>query len=113
LRYALANLLPQLPPELQATEEAKLLREVADHKVYNVVHLIYRSQKYETDSKDYEFSRLTMTEHWKAGYADAMKTLKHPEIFERPTGREGVFTFDMLKDSGASPSPLAGEGAEP
>jgi NTE family protein len=100
LRYALANLLPQLPPELQATEEAKLLREVADHKVYNVVHLIYRSQKYEADSKDYEFSRLTMNEHWRAGYADAMKTLKHPEIFERPTGREGVFTFDMLRQEG-------------
>ncbi len=98
LRYALANLLPQLPPELQATEEAHLLREVADHKVYNIVHLIYRSQKYEGDSKDYEFSRLTMTEHWKAGYADAMKTLKHPEIFARPSGRDGVFTFDMLKE---------------
>jgi NTE family protein len=97
MRYALANLLPQLPPELQATEEAKLLREVADHKVYNVVHLIYRSQKYESHSKDYEFSRLTMIEHWKAGYADAMKTLRHPEIFERPTVRDGVLTFDMLK----------------
>lgn len=98
LRYALADLLAKLPPDLAASEEAKFLSEVADHKVYNVVHFIYRSKKYEGHSKDYEFSQLTMHEHWRAGYQDAMKSLKHPQIFERPSGRDGVFTFDLTRD---------------
>ena len=51
------------------------------------MHLIYRSRQYESHSKDYEFSRLTMQEHWQAGYEDAVATLKHPEIFERPSNQ--------------------------
>ena len=98
VRCALANLLPKLPPELQNDEDVALLKEIADHKVYNIVHLIYRSKKYEGDSKDYEFSRLTMQEHWAAGYKDTMSTVQHPEIFERPTNLEGVVTFDRLKE---------------
>jgi NTE family protein len=99
MRHALAKLLSRLPPELQDTEEAKLLNEVADEKVYSVVQLIYRSQRYEGQSKDYEFSRLTMKDHWRAGYDDAAATLRHPEIFERPRGKDGVFAFDLLKES--------------
>jgi len=97
VRYALANLLPKLPPELQNTEEAKLLKQIADHKVYNLVQLIYRSRTYEGNSKDFEFSRLTMKDHWKAGYEDAAKTLEHEEIFDRPVGQYGVAAFDFLK----------------
>ncbi len=97
IRYAMANLLPKLPPELQDSEEAKILKEIADHKVYNLVQLIYRSKAYEGDSKDHEFSRLTMNEHWQAGYEDAAKTLSHPEIFDRPDDQSGVASFDFLK----------------
>lgn len=97
LRYALATLMPKLPPELQNSEEAQLLKEVAERKVYNIVHLIYRSKKYESDSKDYEFSRLTMTDHWLAGYQDAAKSLKHQRIFEHPDNPEGIMIFDLSK----------------
>jgi NTE family protein len=97
IRGALANLLPKLPPELQNTEDAQLLKGIADHKVYNLVQLIYRSRSYEGSSKDFEFSRLTMKDHWKAGYEDAAKTLKHEEIFDRPVGPYGVAAFDFLK----------------
>jgi NTE family protein len=97
LRYALADLLSRLPAELQNGEDVDLLKEVADHKVYNVVELIYRSRKYEGDSKDYEFSRLTMKDHWKAGYEDTASALQHPEIFERPRNAEGVSTFDFFE----------------
>jgi NTE family protein len=102
IRYAIANLLSRLPPELRHGEDVDLLREVADHKVYNVVELIYRSRKYEGDSKDYEFSRLTMKEHWKAGYEDTLSALKHPEIFERPRNADGVLTFDFFEKTDLS-----------
>ena len=98
VRHALDQLLAKLPDDLQTGEELKLLKEVANRKVYNVVQLIYRSKKYERHSKDYEFSSLTMRDHWRSGYEDAMITLSNKNIFERPTNREGVKTFDFLKD---------------
>jgi NTE family protein len=75
-----------------------LLSAVADRKVYNIVHLIYRAKNYEGHSKDYEFSRLSMVEHWRAGYHDARRTLHHPVVLKRPGNHEGVFTFDLAAD---------------
>lgn len=34
-------------------------------------------------------------EHWAAGYEDAVCTLRHPEVLERPKSLDGVFTFDL------------------
>jgi hypothetical protein len=31
------------------------------------LHLIYREKYYETQAKDYDFSRVAMEEHWQAG----------------------------------------------
>ena len=98
LRYALAGLLGKLPQDLKSSPEAQLLDSVADRTVYNIVHLIYRARTYEGHSKDYEFSRLSMEEHWRAGYQDARRTLRHSEVLERPASREGVFTFDLHGD---------------
>jgi NTE family protein len=72
----------------------ELLAAEADEKVYNLVQLIYHAQNYEGSSKDFEFSRRTMLEHWKAGYNDAVHTLRYPEVLKRPEGPDGVFTFD-------------------
>jgi NTE family protein len=98
LRRAMTDLFEKLPEELQNGPEAQLLRSVGDHKVYNLVHLIYRAKTYEGNSKDYEFSHASMREHWRAGYHDAIRTLRHPEVLERPTNDEGVFTFDLPPD---------------
>ncbi len=98
IRGALSNLLATLPAELQESEDVKLLAQVADQKVYSVVHMIYRTQRHEGHSKDYEFSRLSMLDHWKAGYQDAKHTLENPAIYDRPNNREGVQAFDLLKE---------------
>jgi NTE family protein len=98
LRRAAAKLLEQLPGKLRQTPEAELLAEEADDKVYNFIELIYRSKNYEGTSKDYEFSRLTMEEHWTSGYNAAVRTLLHPEVLERPRGLGGVMTFDVHVD---------------
>jgi NTE family protein len=95
LRHALAGLLEKLPEDLKSSPEARLLGSAADRTVYNIVHLIYRAKAYEGHSKDYEFSRLNMEEHWRAGYYDARRTLRHPHVLERPTSSAGVFTFDL------------------
>jgi len=95
LRRATARLLARMPDELRHSPEADLLAREADEKVYNLIQMIYRSKNYEGTSKDFEFSRLTMDEHWAAGYNDAVRTLRHPEVLQRPHDSDGVFTFDL------------------
>lgn len=96
VRHAVANLLKKLPPELKDGPELEVLKQFGDHKVYNIVHLIYRAKTYEGDSKDYEFSRRSMEEHWQAGYDDTVRSLRHPEALERPTNHDGVMIFDFV-----------------
>jgi NTE family protein len=98
IRRATAKLLEKMPDDLRQTAEAQLLAKEADEKVYNLIQLIYHARNYEGSSKDYEFSRLTMEEHWKSGYNDAVHTLRHPEVLERPSGLDGVLTFDLAVD---------------
>ena len=98
LRRAAAQLLAKIPKELLQTPQAEMLAWEADEKVYNLVQLIYRTKHYEGTSKDYEFSRRTMEEHWRSGYNDAVRTLRHPEVLQRPQGLDGVFTFDLAVD---------------
>ncbi len=98
LRCATAHLLAKIPEDLRRAPEAKMLALEADEKVYNLIQLIYHSREYEGNSKDYEFSRRTMEEHWTSGYNDAVRTLRHPEVLQRPQGMDGVFTFDLARD---------------
>jgi NTE family protein len=98
LRGALSCLLEKLPKELKNSPEVAILEPAVNRKVYNLVQLVYRSKRYEGDSKDYEFSRPNMEERWCAGYQDTVRTLRHPEVLERPKSIEGVFTFDLAYD---------------
>lgn len=98
LRRATAKLLAKMPKELLQTPEAEMLAAEADEKVYNLIQLIYRAKNYEGPCKDYEFSRRTMEEHWRSGYNDAVRTLRHPEVLQRPNDLDGVFTFDLAYD---------------
>ena len=96
-RRVLARVLDLLPDRtvLEHDEELRAFASAADDKVYNIVHLIYRTQSYEGASADYEFSRATMTEHWTAGHRDATHSLAQPEIYLRPQNSHGVATFDF------------------
>ena len=97
LRRATAKLLAKMPKELLQTPEAEMLAAEADKKVYNVIQLSYR-KNYAGNFKDYEFSRKTMEEHWRSGYDDAVRTLRHPEALQRPNDPDGFFTFDLARD---------------
>jgi NTE family protein len=98
LRRATAKLLAKMPKDLLQTPEVETLAAEADEKVYNLIQLIYRTKNYEGTSKDYQFSRRMMEEHWTSGYHDAVRTLRHPEVLQRPNGPDGVFTFDLARD---------------
>ena len=96
-RAAISELLRQLPPDLAATPLARRLAKDADPAVFNIVQLIYRSPTYEGQSKDFEFSRPTMEDHWRAGHRDAVETLSHPEVLKRPDKAAAVQVFDFLR----------------
>jgi NTE family protein len=98
LRRAAAKLLAEAPKDLLQTQEAEMLAAEADEKVYNLIQLIYRAKNYEGPCKDYEFSRNSMEEHWRSGYDDTVRTLRHPEVLQRPRGIDGVFTFDLAQN---------------
>jgi NTE family protein len=98
LRKALAVLLDKLPPDLKDSPEVAVLCPLAVNKVYNLIQLICLPRQYESDSKDYEFSRRSMEDHWQAGYIDTVRTLRHPEVLRRPENLEGVLTFDVHRD---------------
>ncbi|HTT83910.1 MAG TPA: patatin-like phospholipase family protein [Rhizomicrobium sp.] len=100
LRHAVAKLLDLLPEDTRRRPEAVALETFADDKVYNIIHLIYRSKIWEGESKDYEFSTLGMRDHWNAGYRDTVATLRHPEVLERPKNSDGIAIFDC-----ATPDP--------
>lgn len=101
IRHAVAKLMQHLPEEMKDGPDGKLLQEFCDHKVYNLVHLIYRAQNYEGDSKDYEFSRLSVEEHWRSGYHDTIRALRHPEALSRPENRDGFASFDFSQHDGS------------
>jgi NTE family protein len=96
-RNSFASLLKRLPPELANDPELAVLREFSQRKDWNLIHLIYRAKGYEGDSKDYEFSRLSMVDHWRTGHDDTIRTLAHPEVLERPRTPDGVFIFDIAE----------------
>ncbi len=95
IRHATAKLLDAVPPEARQSPEYAFLADYADHKVYSIVELIYHAHHYEGDSKDYEFSRLSMEEHWRTGYSDTARTLRHPASLARPKSGDGLALFDI------------------
>lgn len=98
LRNTVTSLLDDLPSDMKDHFAAETLRAVAARKAYNIVHLIYRAKNYEGHSKDYDFSKASMQTHWRSGYLDTIRTLRHPRILERPTNQEGVAVFDLEHD---------------
>lgn len=94
---AAQRLVSKLPPELRDDPDAQALARLAGkYHGIDIIHLIYRSKHYEGDGKDYEFSSMSMQEHWQAGNADMTRTLRHPRWVTRAHGAHGVRVFDLM-----------------
>ena len=95
LRMAVARFLETLPDEWRKTAQARRLAQQVDEKVCTIVHQTYHSQNYEGVSKDIEFSRQTMEQHWRAGFEDTRRSLANREVMEIPAQRDGLRIFDL------------------
>ncbi len=92
---AAKRLVAKLPANLRDDPDARALAALPAEAAVSVVHLIYRSKHYESQSKDYEFSRASMLEHWAAGMADTQGTLEDPRWTRRELPAHGVHVFDF------------------
>jgi NTE family protein len=99
---AAQRLLEKLPPELRDDPDVRALTRVRSSHGVDVVHLIYRSKHYESQSKDYEFSRVSVQEHWESGLVDMFHTLHDPRWLSRQPLSHGVHVFDLTSDSPTS-----------
>jgi NTE family protein len=97
-RKALRELIGKLPDYLKNDPSVELLREAAKESTVTVVHLIYRSKNYESSSKDYDFSRIGMVEHWGAGVRDVHLSMRHEDWLEQPQSGETMMTYDLTGD---------------
>jgi NTE family protein len=109
LRTAFNELLAKMPAELANSPQAQLLAQAADPALYNIIKLVYQSPNYEGHAKDFEFSRRTMLEHWRAGYDAAGVTLSHPEVLELPTAENNPAVYDFLTSKLNADESNAGE----
>jgi NTE family protein len=96
LQQALADLITKLPASLRTDPLVAQLQAHMKHQPIDIVHLIYRDKLYELDTKDYEFSRAMVTEHWEAGKRDMASTIAHPEWLHSESAY-GVTTYDMAE----------------
>jgi NTE family protein len=94
-RMAVRDLIGKLPDNLKNDPSVELLRNASKENTVTVVHLIYRSKNYESSSKDYDFSRVGMVEHWRAGERDVHLSMRHKEWLERPQSGETMVTYDL------------------
>jgi NTE family protein len=70
-------------------------RAQATDKKFNVVHLIYKEKPWDAHHKDYEFSALSMRDHWSSGLADIVRTLAHPQWLAPPDEERSSVTHDV------------------
>jgi NTE family protein len=96
LQQAMADLITKLPARLRSDAAVTALKRHMTRQPVDIVHLIYRNKPYELDSKDYEFSRAMVDEHWQAGVRDMRNTIAHPEWLSSATDN-GVTTFDLAE----------------
>ena len=108
LRQALTDLLAKLPANLKNGSEARKLAALCDNRQWLIARLTNPRLEHGSQSKDYEFSRATVLDHWAAGLEDVRYAIANRQALE-PTGLvPGVRFYDLPHST-----PHATTGAHP
>jgi NTE family protein len=97
LAQAARRLFARLPASFADDPDLQALQEATAERAVTLVHLIYRRASHETHSKDYEFSRMSMLDHWQSGIDDVRDTLESPRWRNRTIPEDGVRVFDLTR----------------
>lgn len=91
----LAQALSKVPDDQLSDEQRALKAELGELPEITILHLIYHQKTYEGQSKDYDFSRASMLEHWQSGYEDTKRTLRHGKWLQLPLRGNGIVVHDV------------------
>jgi NTE family protein len=95
LRQALLDALLLVPDSKLSPEQRQQKIDLERLPAINIMQLIYRQKAYEGDAKDYEFSKLSMKDHWRSGYYDTRNTLQHKDWLTMSNIGDGITTHDI------------------
>jgi NTE family protein len=95
LKQEIYEALIKIPDDELSEEQRQMKADLSALPDINIMQLIYRPKVYEVDAKDYEFSRLSMKDHWRAGYHDTRNTLHHKDWLRMTEGGSGIRTHDI------------------
>jgi NTE family protein len=96
LRHALGRLLRKLPARLHDDPDYKALAPLAElERQITIAHLINRRLPASINAKDYEFSRATVRELWRAGFDDVRRSYARLERLKAREVVNGVRVFDL------------------
>lgn len=101
LRQAIRHMYERLSPEVQAEPSIAACYARAAHFRVSLVHLINSGGGDHGQSKDYEFSRLTMNEHWASGRLDAERAMRRRVWREPPPEKDGIRVYDFAAEDRA------------
>lgn len=89
------RLAARLPAQFKDDPDLAALMSLAVDYPVTILHLINRSETYESQGKDYEFSRATVTDHWSCGRRDVERSLASPRWKQRTLPDCGIVTLDL------------------
>ena len=95
MRQALQRTIERLPESAKKDPEIRAIAEMARHRSYNIIHLIYQTKLHEGHSRDYEFGLSAMRAHWQSGLDDIRRTLADPKRLDPPAPELGIVTHDV------------------
>jgi NTE family protein len=95
LRTALGHVLAKLPRAMQSDPEVRKLAAISQRGPLSLVHLVNRHDTKSSDFKDYEFSRATVEDLWRAGHDDVRTALLHPERAKVTDFGNGVRAYEL------------------
>ncbi len=94
LSQAARRLRQRLPDDLRDDPDLTRLIEAGPAFPVSLMHVIYRHADHESGSKDYEFSRLSMLDHWRDGQQDTARSLHDRRWTGREVPEDGLMIFD-------------------
>jgi NTE family protein len=95
LRQALADLLAKLPAKLKSDPAARKLATFCDNRQWLIARLTNPRLEHSLQSKDYEFSRATVLDHWSAGLEDVRYAVVNRQTLESTGLIPGVRFCDL------------------
>ena len=97
MREAVRKVLDKLPDGFTDDPDVDALREMATEMPVNLVHLIYRANAWEGGSRDFEFSRRTMREHWQSGCKAVGETMAKSRLVAQNILDGRTAAFDLTQ----------------